>query len=146
MIDLDLWITITIVILLLVIGAIIWHIIATLVRYLGLRFRFKKGRKGEDIARNYLLRHGFTIISEQESRTSTMVVDSTGYEYEVRVDFLVKKGDSTGIVEVKTGETASNPLSIPTRRQLFEYYHIFCVDVLYFFNANNRTLKEITFT
>ena len=74
-----------------------------------------------------------------------MVIDGKGFEYEVRVDFLVKIGEKTGIVEVKTGTIAANPLSIPTRRQLFEYYHVFCVDVLYFFNAGKRELQEITF-
>lgn len=84
-------------------------------------------------------------MSEQVSRVAVIVVDGIGYEYEVRADFLVKKGDRTGIVEVKTGDTAANPRSIPTRRQLFEYYHVFCVDVLYFFNADKRVLQEITF-
>jgi Holliday junction resolvase-like predicted endonuclease len=145
MITHDTWITIIIVILLLIIGAILWYITAALVRYIKLRLRFKKGRKGEYIARKYLTGHGFTIVSEQVARTAMMHINGTGHTYEVRADFLVKKKNRTGIVEVKTGNTAANPLSIPTRRQLFEYYHIFCVDVLYFFNADKRLLQEITF-
>ncbi|MBN2439745.1 MAG: hypothetical protein JXJ04_00305 [Spirochaetales bacterium] len=138
-------ITIIIGILLLIIGAIVWHLIFSLINYIRVRSRFKKGKKGEVIARKYLKHHGFTIISQQVSEKSQIIIDGKGYTYEVRADFLVKKGEITGIVEVKSGFKATNPLSIPTRRQLFEYYHIFQVDVLYFFDANKRELQAITF-
>lgn len=145
MINLDTEIIIIIAILLLITGAIIWRIISAFLKHFTIRSRFNKGRKGELIARKYLLRHGYTILGQQVSRVSTIIVDNVAYNYEVRVDFLVQKGGRTGIVEVKTGDTAANPLSIPTRRQLFEYYHIFNVDVLYFFNAGKRILQRITF-
>ena len=145
MIDTNTGITLIIAILLLIIGAIVWHLIFSFIHYIQVRSRFQKGKKGETIAKKYLKQHGFTIISEQVSQVSTMIIDGKGYEYMVRVDFLVSKEEKTGIVEVKTGTKATNPLSIPTRRQLFEYYHMFHVDMLYFFNATKRELQEITF-
>ena len=145
MFNLDTGIPIIITVLLLITGAIIWQLCVSLIRYFSLRLRFGKGKKGEHIAKKFLKRHGFTIISEQASEVSKIIIDGKEYKYEVRVDFLVKKGKKTGIVEVKTGKIAANPLFMQTRRQLFEYYHIFKVDILYFFNADKRELLEITF-
>jgi hypothetical protein len=126
-------------------GALLWYILSRIVMIIVLRFRFRKGRKGEVRARKFLKKHGFIILSEQYAITSVMYIDHKPYEYGIRVDFLVRRGDKTAIVEVKTGSRAIDPLVPETRRQLFEYFHLYHVDELYFFDAHSLTLQQISF-
>ena len=105
----------------------------------------KQGAKGEKKAYHFLKKHGFTIIEEQPERNAVLYVDGKALEYRIRADFMVERNGVYSIVEVKTGRKATNPASSHTRRQLFEYSHLYHVDQLLFFNAETGKLNEITF-
>lgn len=107
--------------------------------------RFKTGRIGEEKAKDYLIKHGFKILEEQLSLFASMWINGVKHEYEVRIDYLVKKGNTKSIVEVKTGEKAVDPLNSSTRRQLFEYINLYDADNMYLFDADSNKLKEIFF-
>ena len=107
------------------IGALIWNFLYKFIRSIKLRARFKSGRLGEVYAKNYLKSYGFKIIGEQVSLFSNMFIDGDTHQYQVKADFLVKKGNKTSIVEVKTGNKATDPLSTNTRRQPKMHYSYF---------------------
>jgi Holliday junction resolvase-like predicted endonuclease len=95
-------------------------------------------------AARWLERHGFTIVEEQASRTGMLVVDGQSCPFEVRADFVVRKGGRTAVIEVKTGAAAAITAS-STRRQLLEYAAIYRVDAVYLFDANTDSLYHTHF-
>ena len=105
----------------------------------------KRGEKGEEKAKKYLLKHGYKIIEEQPEHDAELFIDEQLHKYKVRADFLVEYKGVTSIVEVKTGNKATDPASIQTRRQLLEYSLIYKVDQLLFFDAETFTLHSIRF-
>ncbi len=50
-----------------------------------------RGQRGEVQAARWLERHGFTIVEEQATRTSVLMVDGQPCPFEVRADFVVRK-------------------------------------------------------
>ena len=121
-----------------------WHAYRAL-RNFAMRRRFARGAQGEEKARVYLLKHGFSITDEQHKLSAHMFVDGEKTDFTVIADYLVKRKGRTGIVEVKTGTRAIDPASRETRRQIFEYFHLFDVDDFYFFDAENERLMTIRF-
>lgn len=134
-----------IVILSIFFGAFLYHKFSSFLRNLFLQRKFARGLKGEDDARKFLLKNGYEIIEEQPSREAVMQVDGEPVSYRVRADFLVEKDGRESIVEVKTGEVSTNPVSINTRRQLFEYASLYDVDDILFFDAEKKQLMHIHF-
>jgi Holliday junction resolvase-like predicted endonuclease len=113
-----------------------------------LRFRLARsrarGQRGEVQAARWLERHGFTIVEEQATRTSMLMVDGQPCPFEVRADFVVRKGGRLAVIEVKTGAAAAITSS-STRRQLLEYAAIYRVDAVYLFDANTDSLYHTHF-
>jgi Holliday junction resolvase-like predicted endonuclease len=143
----NLLITLTVIFLVaLVLGAIIFCYFERSFENWRLRRRLKRGVQGEGTARAFLKKHGFTILAEQVELTSHMWIDGQKTTYSVRADFLVKKGSRKGIVEVKTGTKAIDPVYAQTRRQIFEYARLYEVDDVFLFDAENEVLKNIQFT
>ena len=126
-------------------GAFIYYKILKFIRARLFKKRMKRGEIGEEIGKNYLKKHGFTIIEEQPRESSTILIDDTPNTYNVRADFLVERKGRRAIVEVKTGNISTNPTSTNSRRQLLEYSHIYNVDDLLFFNAESKKLQKISF-
>jgi Holliday junction resolvase-like predicted endonuclease len=104
-----------------------------------------RGAKGEDKAKKYLLKHGYKIIEEQPEHTAEIFINDSSYTYRVRADFLVESKGIKSIVEVKTGNKATDPTSTHTRRQLLEYSQIYNVDQFLFFDAETLSLHTIRF-
>ncbi|MCG8571405.1 MAG: hypothetical protein MJB14_14820 [Spirochaetes bacterium] len=111
-----------------------------------LQKQFKRGIAGETTAKKYLLRNGFKILAEQLTLHSEMKINDLAHQYTTRIDYLVKKKGRIAIVEVKTGKKAINAKLTDTRRQIFEYYHLYRPDDLYLFNADEEKLEKITFS
>lgn len=145
MIDIKFKILIIIIFSSFAIGALFSYHLIKFIKKIILKKRFKIGKIGEFEARNHLKNLGFTIIAEQASLISSMLIDKIKYYYEVKVDYIVQKGNIRSIVEVKSGDEAINPLNINTRRQLLEYMFLYNVDKTYLFDAKNKKLKEIRF-
>jgi hypothetical protein len=141
--------SVTIAAVLLIIGLIVgafvaWHVYRA-IRNFSMRRRFARGAQGEERARAYLLKHGFSISDEQHKLSAHMFVDGEKTDFTVVADYLVRRKGRTGIVEVKTGTRAIDPASRETRRQIFEYYHLYDVDDFYFFDAESERLMAIRF-
>ena len=126
-------------------GALLWAFISRWYTRLRFRHRMKRGARGEERARVALERRGFTIIEEQPELMATMWLDGDEKRYTVRVDYLVARDGARGIVEVKTGKKATDPLYAPTRRQIFEYAHLYDVEKIWFMNGDTLELTEICF-
>ena len=103
------------------------------------------GREGELAAEKLLRRRGYRVITSQTSRTGTFWVDGAPQEFTVRVDFLVSRWWRTYAVEVKTGTSAPSPKNRATRRQLFEYSHLYDVDGLILADMTAGELHDIRF-
>jgi hypothetical protein len=126
-------------------GLVIGLYFFLLIKKLKLKSRFNHAKRGEEQAKHYLKRHGFKILASQVQMNTEIQIDNVKYSYLVKADYLVKKGHKKAIIEVKTGEKAIDPLSVNTRRQLFEYTHIYKVDEVYLFDAEHDLLKKIVF-
>lgn len=109
------------------------------------RRRFRRGARGEQDARRYLEKKGFTITGSQQYCRTEMMVDGRRVPFSVVADYLVTRNGRRGVVEVKTGTRAGNPASRETRRQLFEYASLFAPDDLYLFDADTGRLLTIQF-
>lgn len=136
------WLLAAALVLCLVVGA--W--IGGRVRRFWLRRRLARqwghARRGEQQARGWLERHGFTVLDEQVSRASLLVVDGEDAPFTVRADYLVERDGVRAVVEVKTGAVA-NPSSRGTRRQILEYAWVYGVSEVYLFDADEERLHSI---
>jgi len=126
-------------------GAILYRVITARMRASRLRKQVSRGAKGEERAKQYLLKNGFTILEEQASRHPTLLVDGERRAFSIRADFLVSKKGRIAIVDAKTGKSGSDPCAINVRRQLFEYLHCYKVDDVYLYDADHSRLLEIRF-
>jgi Holliday junction resolvase-like predicted endonuclease len=99
-------------------------------------------RQGEEQARGWLERHGFTVLDEQVSRAAWLIVDGEESPFTVRADYLVERNGVRAVVEVKTGAVA-DPSSRGTRRQILEYAWVYGVTEVYLFDADAQRLHGI---
>ena len=104
--------------------------------------RWRHARRGEEQARGWLQQHGFTILEEQASRLSFLVVNGEESPFNVRADYLVERHGVRAVVEVKTGAVA-DPSSRGTRRQILEYAQVYGVAEVYLFDADAQRLHHI---
>lgn len=115
-------------------------------RYRGWRTqrRFRRGRKGEDIAIQLLRSKGYTVLDTQVSAVASVEVDGQCREFDVRADAIVSKRRRKFVAEFKTGASAS-VANRATRRQLLEYAVTYCADGVLLVDATRRTIVEIEF-
>lgn len=109
------------------------------------RRRFRRGARGQRKARGFLQRRGFEILAEEYELEAHLEVDGELHPYQVRVDYLVRRGGRVYGVEVKTGSRAPDPLHRPTRRQLLEYSQLLDEDGLYLLDMEQRRLMRVRF-
>jgi hypothetical protein len=128
-----------------IIGAAFYRHITLKINAWVLRRRFKRGAQGEVTASKYLLKHGFKILGAQTDINPVIWVDGEKVSFNIRADFLVSKNGRKGVVEVKTGKSATNPKNSATRRQILEYSTYYGVDDVYLFDAEKMKLMEIKF-
>lgn len=108
----------------------------------GLTRRFRHARQGEENARSWLERHGFTIVDAQASQGAELIVDGVPAPFVVRADYLVERNGVRAVVEVKTGAVAQ-PAARATRRQVLEYGWVYGVSEVYLFDADAEVLRRI---
>jgi hypothetical protein len=136
------WLIAAALLLCLLLGA--W--LGSRVRRLWMRRRLARqwghARRGEEQARGWLERHGFTVLDEQVSRQSLLIVDGEESPFTVRADYLVERNGVRAVVEVKTGAVA-DPSSRGTRRQILEYAWVYGVTEVYLFDADAQRLHRI---
>ncbi len=136
------WLVAAALVLCLVLGA--W--LGSRVRRFWMRRRLARqwgrARRGEEQARGFLERHGFTVLDEQVIRASFLIVDGEESPFTVRADYLVERNGVRAVVEVKTGAVA-DPSSRGTRRQILEYASVYGVAEVYLFDADAQRLHSI---
>ncbi|MEQ1693204.1 MAG: hypothetical protein ABMA00_18075 [Gemmatimonas sp.] len=104
--------------------------------------RWRHAKRGEERARVWLEQHGFIVLDEQVTQTSFLLVNGEESPFNVRADYVVERNGVRAVVEVKTGAVA-DPSSRGTRRQVFEYAHVYGVDEVYLFDADEQRLHHI---
>ncbi|MDY0001085.1 MAG: hypothetical protein RBU30_07315 [Polyangia bacterium] len=122
-----------------------------LARYLGrlwanARFasRRRRGRKGELRAPAVLGAAGYRVIEEQPELTSPLEVDGQSKDVTVRADYLVERGGSRYVAEVKTGVKATDPFYSDTRRQLLEYRVLYDVEGVVLVDMEAERVRLVT--
>jgi hypothetical protein len=106
-----------------------------------LRLRAARARIAEAKAVRLLEEHGYQVLAEQPT-TSWLIGD---HEALVRADYLVARGGSRYVAEVKSGEEAPSLASRSTRRQLLEYLCAFDVDDVLLVDAESGSVAKVGF-
>ncbi len=101
-------------------------------------------KHAEKKAEQWLRRNGFQIIEKQQSKPLIIKAGTTLHRYLIRIDFLVKKGGRTYIVEVKSG-SHDKITKRETRRQLLEYFLAYQPYGIILFDMETRKFSEIRF-
>lgn len=107
--------------------------------------RMKRGKRLEREARHFLLRKGFQVVDEQVEIVHVYQVDGEPQSSVIVLDYLVKKGGKTFIVEVKSGTSAISAQNGATRRQLLEYDFVLPNDGIYLLDMENRKMHLVRF-
>ena len=107
--------------------------------------RFRIGREAESDALVLAKKRGYRILGCQVERTFVVVAGTERREVTVRADMMVEKRGRRYVAEVKSGKTAPDPTSRATRRQLFEYAHVFEADGLLLFDMTAGRIREVRF-
>jgi len=85
------------------------------------RRRLSRARRAEEDAPKVLEELGYEVLETQARGTMGVRVDGKAHETAVIADVLASKDGCRYVFEVKTGESAPDPLHPETRRQLLEY-------------------------
>jgi hypothetical protein len=133
------------IILLLILGAYFQKLFTRMHKRKQLIKHTSDGQSGERLAKEYLLKNGFTIENEQIHKSCSLAIDEKPQEFSLRADFLVSKNGRYSIVDAKSGADCSNITHQATRRQLLEYFVYYDVDSVYLFDSINSMLHEIEF-
>ena len=126
-------------------GALLFYVIRKAFNRLKISRRFRKGARGEEWAKEYLIKNGFTLREEEKTRFFWLLDNGHKKKFTIRADFLVEKNNRKALIEVKTGSVATDPAYTATRRQIFEYACYYGVDDIYLLNAETRSLHLISF-
>ena len=98
----------------------------------------------EKEAIHLLERSGFKLVEEQPEREFYIKVNGKKMPCKLRADYLLRRGKSIYVAEVKTGEYLrfDHPR---VRRQLLEYYLVYHPKAVILVNGENNKLYRITF-
>ncbi len=124
-------------------GALLGVWLSRLRRRRRLRRARLRGRAGELQARELLQAAGYTVTAEQPTLRCALYVDGAPRPYELRGDFLVRRGGRTLLAEVKTGRQAPDPCHPATRRQLLEYASSYGVDGVLLVDMERREIHDV---
>ena len=107
--------------------------------------RVTRAGEGEQRAAAWLTDLGYEILGAQVATDYPVRVDDTTVTIGVRADYLVEKGGSRYVVEVKTGNVAPRIETPATRRQLLEYRIAFDVEGVLLVDAEAGLVRAVTF-
>ena len=103
-----------------------------------------RGQVQEKRARKQLQKMGFKIIKDHPTAEVGWWIDGVWTVTMITADYLVQRDGEVGLVEVKSGRTASTTHR-KTRRQLLEYQHAFEVNAIFLYDAERSRLERIEF-
>lgn len=109
------------------------------------RRRAKRAVKGEARAAALLEAEGFEVIDSQLAGEAVVEVDGHRHRFEVRADYLVRRGGRKWVAEVKTGDVVTRLAHGATRRQLMEYTLAFEADGILLVTPEDGHIREVSF-
>ena len=107
--------------------------------------QLKRGIKKEELARKFLIKNNYKIISHNQNFSYYLKQDNTKIKITIETDYIVYKKKKKYIVEVKSGNESPRITSRNTRRQILEYYSFIENDGILLLNMENETISEIIF-
>lgn len=119
-----------------------------IIRYLRkdrVRKGFNQGHDAQEEARILLEQNGYRIIDVEPTLEGEFYIDGEASPIRIWPDYRVQKDGESFLVEVKSGEQATNPHSRATRRQLLEYAVLSPDEKILFCDMTHGELKEIEF-
>lgn len=115
------------------------------IRRARLQRRFRSAADAERAAVDLARAYGFRLLDAQPTAKAAILVDGARVEGLVRGDLLLSRWGRRYLGEVKSGQRAPDPRDRHTRRQLFEYAHVFDVDGLLLFDMEAGAIRRIAF-
>lgn len=112
---------------------------------LKLKMRWNKAKKGEKKAVNLLKKYNFNILSEQPVINYPFYINDEINTITLRPDFIAERNNKKYIIDVKTGNIATNPTYSQTRRQLLEYSVISGIDGVFLLDMERIKLIKVSF-
>jgi len=129
-----------------VIGIFLTLYIFKYIRKLKLKKRIQKAKRREYEAISFVEKNGFDVVSLQKDAFYTLFIDNKPYKVKVKADMIVKKGNKIYVAEVKTGDMATSPKYVDTRRQLLEYYMVYRPSGLILIDMEKQKIRTIEYS
>ncbi len=107
--------------------------------------KLKRGVRKEKDAYKVLKNLGYKIIGNNIKHTYDLLANDETVVVSLEIDYLVQKRGKTYIVEVKTGESATQITNSSTRRQILEYSLFIKNDGVFLLDMENKTMQEIVY-
>lgn len=128
-----------------IVGGFLLYNIFKILRKKRLRKRMNRARKAEGRALKFLNASGYEILDVQKRVPFVTFVDGKPYKNSIQADYVVTKDGLRYVVEVKTGEEATQVTNTQTRRQLLEYYLIYRPDGILLLDMESQVIREVNF-
>ena len=109
------------------------------------RKRVARARQGEIEGEALVRAQGYRILAVQPEYRWQLAVDGRPAFVILRPDLVVERDGRRFIADVKTGQSAPDPLSSATRRQLLEYLLACKVDGVLVVDMEARKIHSLTF-
>lgn len=102
-------------------------------------------RAGEIRALELLAKNGFELEARDQEAYLPMAVDGEPDPAKVKAEFIVRKGETRFVAEVKSGSLATSTRNGHTRRQLLEYSLLFPVNGVLLVDVTAQRVHEVLF-
>ncbi len=109
------------------------------------RRRVARARQGEIEGEALVRAQGYRILAVQPEYRWQLSVDGRPASVVLRPDLVVERDGRRFIADVKTGQSAPDPLSSATRRQLLEYLIACRVDGVLVVDMEARRIHSLVF-
>jgi hypothetical protein len=107
--------------------------------------RVARAIQGERAAERFVQEQGYRILAVQPEYTWTLRVDGRPASVTLRPDLVLERDGRRYIGDVKTGNSAPDPLTSSTRRQLLEYLIACKVDGVLVIDVEARRIRSLVF-
>jgi len=109
------------------------------------RARARRAVEGERDAERVLEDAGYRVLERQARRGFVLEVDGEPEQFELRADFVVRRGRRRFVADAKTGGRAPSLSTAATRRQLLEYRLAYDVDGVLLVDMRAGRVRRVGF-
>lgn len=109
------------------------------------RRRVARAIQGEVEGESFVREMGYRVLAVQPEYTWQLLVDGRPARVVLRPDLLVERDGRRYVADVKTGNSAPDPLSSATRRQLLEYLLACKVHGVLVVDIEARRIRSLVF-